>query len=313
VYLLGISICFALLKISINTIKMSTTNNFLATMSLLCGMTLVNQVQAQNNLFPSTGNAGIGTQNVAAPPKANLHLHGSTNYTEYNRDGQTIAHGTTTRMLFTTTQTGTTDVDGFVMRMSTTHMTMRNQTTNGNVTLRSQGALLHFQESTKRISLGHMLYNTTQTQYAAVNVHGNNDNGMYIRATTPGRYGLRVEVNNSDGNAIEVVENNALPLPSIVCNFRVKQSGEVYARKYTTTLNNFPDYVFAPTYSLMPLTELRTYINTNHHLPNIPSAEEIEAQPVDLGELTRLMLEKIEENTLYILQLEQRIKELEGK
>jgi hypothetical protein len=292
--------------------KMSTTNNFLATMCLLCAMTVVNNVQSQNNLFPATGNAGIGTQSVAAPPKANLHLHGTSSYIEYLREGGSIAHGITTRLLFTTSATGFTDIDGFVMRMSTTHMTMRNQTTNGNVTLRSQGALLHFQESTKRISLGHTLYSTTQTQYAAVNVNANSDNGMYIRASSPGRYGLRVEVNNANDNAIEVVENNAFSLPSIVCNFRVKQSGEVYARKYTTTLNNFPDYVFAPSYTLMPLTELRTYINTNHHLPNVPSAVEIESAPVDLGELTRLMLEKIEENTLYILQLEERIKELEG-
>jgi hypothetical protein len=63
----------------------------------------------------------------------------------------------------------------------------------------------------------------------------------------------------------------------------------------------------------MSFQELRAYLNTNRHLPNIPSAVEMEAQPVDLGELTRLLLEKVEESTLYILQLEERIKVLEER
>jgi hypothetical protein len=62
----------------------------------------------------------------------------------------------------------------------------------------------------------------------------------------------------------------------------------------------------------MPLNELRTYIKTNSHLPNIPSAKEMEASEVDLGEMNRLLLEKTEELTLYILQLEERIKSLES-
>ncbi len=61
----------------------------------------------------------------------------------------------------------------------------------------------------------------------------------------------------------------------------------------------------------MPLSELRSYIQTNHHLPNIPSAEELSSEPVDLGELERLLLEKVEELTLYVLELEEQINKLE--
>jgi hypothetical protein len=97
-------------------------------------------------------------------------------------------------------------------------------------------------------------------------------------------------------------------------NYAVKGNGEVFARKYTTTLGTIPDYVFDPSYKLLPLNELKTYITTNKHLPNIPSAKEYEERgELDLGELNRKLLEKVEELTLYILQLEERTKALENK
>jgi hypothetical protein len=99
-----------------------------------------------------------------------------------------------------------------------------------------------------------------------------------------------------------------------VINYAVKGNGEVFARKYTTTLGAIPDYVFDPSYKLMSLNELKTYITTNKHLPNIPSAKEYEERgELDLGELNRMLLEKVEELTLYILQLEERTKALENK
>jgi hypothetical protein len=61
------------------------------------------------------------------------------------------------------------------------------------------------------------------------------------------------------------------------------------------------------------LDELRSYITTNKHLPNVPSANEFAETGVDLGELNRLLLEKVEELTLYILQLEERTKRLEDQ
>ena len=113
-------------------------------------------------------------------------------------------------------------------------------------------------------------------------------------------------VNNSD-DALQVFGAN-----SSIKNFKVTGAGEVFARRYTTTLNNIPDYVFNPNYKLLSLEELRSYISTNKHLPNVPSANEFAETGVDLGELNRVLLEKVEELTLYILQLEDRMKMLEA-
>lgn len=74
---------------------------------------------------------------------------------------------------------------------------------------------------------------------------------------------------------------------------------------------NWADYVFTKEYQLPTLKEVEQHINDNGHLINIPSAEEVEANGIELGEMNRLLLEKIEELTLYILEQEKRISDLE--
>jgi hypothetical protein len=78
--------------------------------------------------------------------------------------------------------------------------------------------------------------------------------------------------------------------------------------------DSFPDYVFAEDYSLMPLGELGKFVRENRHLPNVPSADEIEAQgKLNISEFQYRLLEKIEELTLYALQQQQNIEELRAQ
>ena len=65
----------------------------------------------------------------------------------------------------------------------------------------------------------------------------------------------------------------------------------------------WPDYVFKKDYKLMPLAELDSFLQVNSHLPNIPKAQQMEANGADLGEMQRRMMEKIEELTLYVIEL----------
>lgn len=67
--------------------------------------------------------------------------------------------------------------------------------------------------------------------------------------------------------------------------------------------NNWPDYVFEKQYELMPLDELKTSIEANKHLPNIPAATEVAQEGILIGDMQKRMMEKIEELTLYVLQL----------
>lgn len=78
--------------------------------------------------------------------------------------------------------------------------------------------------------------------------------------------------------------------------------------------NAFPDYVFEKDYSLMDLKELEVFLNDNKHLPGIPSAKEVEQNNgVELGEMNKQLLKKVEELTLYIIDQNKRIEALETK
>ncbi len=72
----------------------------------------------------------------------------------------------------------------------------------------------------------------------------------------------------------------------------------------------WPDYVFAPNYRLKPLSEVASYIHTNGHLPDIPSAKEVEAKGVSLGDMQSKLLAKVEELTLHMIEAERENRDL---
>eukprot|EP01006_Ploeotia_vitrea_P016389 TRINITY_DN47017_c0_g1_i1.p1 TRINITY_DN47017_c0_g1~~TRINITY_DN47017_c0_g1_i1.p1 ORF type:complete len:510 (+),score=-70.55 TRINITY_DN47017_c0_g1_i1:67-1596(+) len=71
-----------------------------------------------------------------------------------------------------------------------------------------------------------------------------------------------------------------------------------------------PDYVFAEDYELPTLKETEDYIKENHHLPEIPSAKEIEKDGIDVGKMNLLLLKKIEELTLHMIELKKQNSDL---
>jgi hypothetical protein len=105
---------------------------------------------------------------------------------------------------------------------------------------------------------------------------------------------------NGTGRSFRIIDNS-----TGIANFQVMGEGIVYARELNLMTDNFPDYVFEKNYNLLPLDSLSSYIDQQKHLPNIPSAKEIllNGGNFSVGELQLKMLEKIEELTLYILQL----------
>lgn len=266
----------------------------------------IGAIQAQNNVLPISGNVGVGTLPSLALPNFNLHIHGTTDYwyddvlNPINKAlvnaGKTVAFG------MTNTTTGFGINDGTEFRMTQNNFSVINRE-NGNFTLGTKNAIMTFSNENSRIWVG-SVSTPTSPLYAKYNLISP-DNGMYIKSSSLGKYGLKVEVREAS-NALEVYNTS-----STLKQFKVTGNGEVFARRYTTTLTDIPDYVFKVGYQLMPLNELKTFINTQQHLPNIPSEKEFQKDGVDIGELNRLLLEKVEELTLYILQLEERISKIE--
>jgi hypothetical protein len=80
-----------------------------------------------------------------------------------------------------------------------------------------------------------------------------------------------------------------------------------------TSSKEWPDYVFKEDYSLMSIFELKEYINKNGHLPNVPTAVEIYKEGQNLGEINAVLVEKIEELTLYLIKQQEEIEYLKSK
>lgn len=89
--------------------------------------------------------------------------------------------------------------------------------------------------------------------------------------------------------------------------YQLSVDGTVIAEGFTT-LNStaWPDYVFENDYTLRPLAELKEYIFANKHLPGIPDAATMEKKGINLGEMTKKLTEKVEELTLYIIELDRK-------
>lgn len=95
-------------------------------------------------------------------------------------------------------------------------------------------------------------------------------------------------------------------------DFKLAVEGKIGAREIKVQTESWADYVFATDYDLMPLTQVKEYITKFNHLPGIPSEKDIiESKGVELGKMQTLLLEKIEELTLYVIMLEEKLKKLE--
>jgi hypothetical protein len=79
--------------------------------------------------------------------------------------------------------------------------------------------------------------------------------------------------------------------------------GNIRAKEVRVTTTNWPDYVFKKEYNLLSLSEVDSFIQANGHLPGIISAKDAEANGVQVGEMQAKLLEKIEELTLYIIEM----------
>lgn len=89
--------------------------------------------------------------------------------------------------------------------------------------------------------------------------------------------------------------------------------GNTKTRKIKVTQTEWADYVFDSSYYLLPLHQLEKFVQTNKHLPEVPSAAEVKKEGLDLGENQATLLKKIEELSLYIIQQNKEIIDLKHR
>ncbi len=115
-------------------------------------------------------------------------------------------------------------------------------------------------------------------------------------------------VNSTDGSVIMGSTNLDAENLTLAAGYKLKVFGKIIGEEVRVQLKTaWPDYVFEKNYKKLSLDELEKYVETYKHLPNIPSAKEIEKDGQHLGEIQRKMLEKIEELSLYVIELKKEI------
>jgi len=93
--------------------------------------------------------------------------------------------------------------------------------------------------------------------------------------------------------------------------YRLAVNGGVIGTSVTVKLfSDWPDYVFRPSYRLPPLGELEAYVKANRHLPDVPGAAEVEKNGLNLGEINKVLVKRVEELTLYVIEKD---KQLQGQ
>lgn len=98
--------------------------------------------------------------------------------------------------------------------------------------------------------------------------------------------------------------------------YKLAVSGGILTEKVRVATNGtafWADYVFEPTFKLKSLKEVENFIKENKHLPDVPSTSEVTKNGIDLAETQALLLQKIEELTLYVIQQQKEIDKLKKK
>ena len=103
-----------------------------------------------------------------------------------------------------------------------------------------------------------------------------------------------------------------MPDQNLHANAVLTVAGKIVGQSlFITSPASWSDFVFSASYKLRPLPELVTYIQKNQHLPDMPAASEAMRTGYDVSQMNAKLLQKVEELTLYILELNERIITLE--
>ncbi|MFI5161961.1 MAG: hypothetical protein ACHQHN_11825 [Sphingobacteriales bacterium] len=96
-------------------------------------------------------------------------------------------------------------------------------------------------------------------------------------------------------------------------SYMLAVNGNVHARQVNVDITGWGDYVFKSNYVLPPLSQIKTYVAQYQHLPEMPSERQITQEGLNLGEMNKVLVKKVEELTLYLIRQQEEIKELQIK
>jgi hypothetical protein len=131
---------------------------------------------------------------------------------------------------------------------------------------------------------------------------------LYFNFTTR-KYEMRGGIADAEfKNSGNVYFNNTgggvgVGVTSLGAGVKFQVDGKIKCKEVEVALTPWPDHVFNANYNLRPLEEVEAFIVNNKHLPDVPNQQEIQNNGLNLGQMDAILLQKIEELTLYVIEL----------
>lgn len=125
-----------------------------------------------------------------------------------------------------------------------------------------------------------------------------------------------ITLGTSGAERMRITSNGNIGIGTSNPTAKLAVNGDIKATRVKVTANaaDWPDYVFSTSYQLPGLPELEEYIRKHQHLPGVPSAEEVKKEgSADLGSMNEILLRKVEELTLYMIELKKENTALKGR
>jgi hypothetical protein len=175
------------------------------------------------------------------------------------------------------------------------------------------GEIVHF---TYNAHVGICTSNPVSTLHV---VSATNTSGMIIdhSNTSDFSFGLLVNVNRDLTKAFSINSSVTGATLFTVWGNGIVNAKKIYAEEIQVIPSAigtyWPDYVFSPTYTLRPLSEVEKFYTANNHLPDVPSQCEVEENGMNVAQMNSILLRKVEELTLYAVQQQKEIDELRKK
>lgn len=160
------------------------------------------------------------------------------------------------------------------------------------------------------------LYGSTKPDAARIELwQGGNANSRSIKFAVYDENANYQFFHGENGSLTQkfVINRNNIVVGLPTSNMELNVNGKITAKEVKVALDEYwPDYVFKSDYRLPGLQQVEVFINENGHLPGVPNAAQVEQNGIELGEMNALLLQKIEELTLYIIAQDKEMKELKA-
>lgn len=150
---------------------------------------------------------------------------------------------------------------------------------------------------------------TSSTDSRGLNMFLSGDGNAYYNYTG-GASSSRIGFQIDGSSRMSIMNNGSVGIGTVhTGSFKLAVNGAICAKEIKVE-TGWSDFVFEEDYPLRSLAEVEAFIKENGHLPDIPSAKEVEENGVNVGEMEARLLQKIEELTLYVIQQQKELEEL---